>query len=177
MLAKTGLTIREHQKRTVASYHKLTKLAPSIPWVPVLQGWQLDDYLNHVTMYRKSGVTLSALPLVGLGSVCRRQSAEIGAATWIVSALSGLGIRLHAFGFKLTGLRACAHWLTSADSMAWSDQARKESAYLPGCTHGGLKYRPRLKRVDYGNCANCLKYALQWREKVEEAIRCQSIPN
>ena len=42
MLAKTGLTVAEHQARTVANYLELRSLAPELPFVPVLQGWSLD---------------------------------------------------------------------------------------------------------------------------------------
>ncbi len=40
MLKRTGLSVREHQRRTVASYLDLRSLAPEVPWVPVLQGWR-----------------------------------------------------------------------------------------------------------------------------------------
>ena len=43
MLAKTGLTVAEHQARTVANYLELRSLAPELPFVPVLQGWSLDN--------------------------------------------------------------------------------------------------------------------------------------
>jgi len=45
MLAKTGLTVAVHQARTVANYLALRDLAPDLPFIPVLQGWRLDDYL------------------------------------------------------------------------------------------------------------------------------------
>src|SRR5215471_2669689 len=74
MLAKTGLTIAQHQVRTVANYLDLRGLAPDLPFVPVLQGWELADYLRCIDLYLAAGVELSACRLVGLGSVCRRQS-------------------------------------------------------------------------------------------------------
>lgn len=39
MLARTGLSVDEHQRRTVANYLELRQIAPEIPWIPVLQGW------------------------------------------------------------------------------------------------------------------------------------------
>ena len=155
----TGLSVRKHQDLTVNNYLSLTALAPDIPWVPVLQGWEFDDYLRHLEDYRAAGVDLGGRPLVGLGSVCRRQ--DTGMAEELIRHLHGLGLRIHGFGFKLLGLARAACWLASSDSMAWSLSARREDP-LPGCEHS--------------SCANCLRYALAWREKalgvIAAAERC-----
>ena len=47
MITKTGLSIAAHQVRTVANYLELRSLAPDLPFVPVLQGWERDDYLGE----------------------------------------------------------------------------------------------------------------------------------
>lgn len=148
IVAKTGFSVREHQRRTIANFHLLRQLAPDIPWMPVIQGWQKEDYLRHVEDYRDSGIDLTAQPLVGVGSICRRQATEEAAE--IVQALYQLGLRLHLFGFKLQGLKLAARFASSSDSMAWSFSARKGDR-LAGCSHK--------------KCSNCLAYALQWREK------------
>jgi hypothetical protein len=149
MLAKTGLTVAEHQLRTVENYLELRGLAPDLPFVPVLQGWSLDDYLRCVDLYYElANVDLVAEPLVGVGSVCRRQATrEIEA---IVHTLASLGIHLHGFGVKAGGLVRYADCLASADSLAWSFEARR-AAPLAGCSHA--------------NCANCLRYAAAWRAR------------
>jgi hypothetical protein len=150
VLARTGLTLAEHQARTVANYLQLRDLAPDLPFIPVVQGWTAGDYLRCVDRYATAGVDLSRCPLVGVGSVCRRQSTvQVGD---ILTALHQAGVaRLHGFGFKTLGLARHGALLTSADSMAWSAQARREPA-LPGCTHR--------------SCANCSHYALRWRTRV-----------
>jgi hypothetical protein len=153
MLQRTGLSVPEHQRRTVANYLELRSLAPTVPWVPVLQGWAWADYLRHADDYAAAGVDLSACPTVGLGSVCRRQDTTM--AEELIAHLAGRGLRLHGFGFKLLGLRRCARHLASADSMAWSFAARR-SPPLPGCTHR--------------SCANCPRYALTWRRRVTERV-------
>lgn len=146
MLTKTGLTVAEHQARTVGSLLELRALAPHLPWVPVIQGFTAADYLTCIDRYHAAGVDLTTEPLVGLGSVCRRQATtEI---TALVTELTGQGLRLHGFGVKTGGLDRYGPLLASADSMAWSFAARHRPA-LPGCTHT--------------NCANCLRYALAWR--------------
>lgn len=124
-LARTGLSIAEHQRRTIVSYETLLELAPEVRWVPALQGRSLSDYMRHLEDYKRAGHDLLALDLVGLGSVCRRQAtAEIVA---LVRGLASTGLRLHGFGVKSTGLELISDALVSADSMAWSFEGRVET--------------------------------------------------
>ena len=153
MLAKTGLTVVEHQERTVANLLELRAQAPDLPFVPVLQGWSRDDYHRCVELYDRTGIDLIAEPLVGLGSVCRRQAT--GEIEVIVHSLAALGIRLHGFGVKAGGLARYADCLVSADSLAWSFEARRAPA-LPDCRHA--------------NCANCFRYAIAWRQRTLERL-------
>lgn len=135
ILNKTGLDIAEHQARTVRSYQNLRELNTGLPFVPVLQGFELDDYRRCRDLYEAAGFDLAALPVVGIGSVCRRQ--HTAQAERIIRALTAEGLSLHGFGFKLDGLARCSDVLTSADSLAWSDGARKE----------GLAERRRLAQL------------------------------
>jgi hypothetical protein len=151
MVASTGLTVEEHQRRTVISYLELMGLAPEVPWVPVLQGWEADDYLRCAEMYAAAGVDLERLAVVGLGSVCRRQ--HMREAERIVRRLAPL--RLHGFGVKTTGLARFADALVSSDSLAWSAGARRQPP-LPGCPHR--------------NCANCPRWALAWRQRIIDLL-------
>jgi hypothetical protein len=153
--------IMTHQLRTVQSWCDLNGIAPELPWVPVLQGWEHDDYIRHYWMYQKyAGVDLASLPLVGLGSVCRRQNTDM--AEGLIRELHGMGVRVHGFGFKVEGLRRCARYLASADSLAWSFAGRRvwnaEKRRLCGGTHRG-------------GCANCRPWAEQWRGNVLASIR------
>jgi hypothetical protein len=135
-------------------------LAPDLPFIPVVQGYTRDDYLRCVDLYTRAGVNLATQPLVGLGSVCRRQgTAE---AHVIISALHRQGIaRLHGFGVKTLGLVRYGHLLNSADSLAWSYDAFQLHRPAPGCP--GKIRRPG---EPVKNCANCLHYALSWRERL-----------
>lgn len=161
VLAKTGKSIAEHQELSTASYLDLTWIAPDVPWCPVVQGWHPDDYLAHIDLYRSAGVNLTSLPIVGVGSVCRRQGTR--EVRDIFAGLRGLGLNLHGFGLKVQGLRRCARMLESADSLAWSFRARKERRPMDGCTHS--------------SCANCLRFALAWRKEVlSEIARPQAMP-
>lgn len=124
-LELTGFTVEEHQRRTVQSWLDLRRIAPDLPWVPVLQGFTRAEYLRCVEMYAAAGTDLTALPTVGIGSVCRRE--DTAEAEAIIRELAGMGLRLHGFGFKLGGLERCRDVLASADSLAWSDGARRKA--------------------------------------------------
>lgn len=156
--AKTGLTVAEHQHRTVDNYLRLRDLDPDLPIIPVVQGWTAYDYLRCVDLYTAAGVDLTRQSLVGVGSVCRRQST--GDAQEILVTLHRAGVtRLHGFGFKVLGLARHGDLLASADSMAWSAQARRQPP-LPGC-------------LGHLNCANCRRYALRWRHNLLASV-CRS---
>lgn len=161
-LDATGLNVATHQIRTAESYIALRDHAPDLPWMPVLQGWESDDYLRCIGLYFDRGVDLSTLPRVGVGSVCRRQAHLAGAA--IIRRIAEVlpGIKLHAFGFKLDGLRRVSSILASSDSMAWSANARHRAKPLDECLHN-----PKVK---HKNCANCLPFALRWRDMVVAGI-------
>lgn len=145
ILGKTGLTVAGHIDRTVRSYTELMTIAPDVPWAPVLQGWDLRDYVSCVEAYGREGVDLTSLPIVGVGSVCRRQATR--EAVSILKELSSYGIRLHGFGFKLKGVRLAREFLVSADSLAWSYDARRA---------------PPIAGHMHKNCANCAEYAANW---------------
>jgi hypothetical protein len=154
----TGLSVREHLERTVANGLELRRLAPDLPFIYVLQGWKLSDYHLCVRMYEQAGVDLTAEAVVGVGSVCRRQSTdEIGE---IMGELSSLGLKLHGFGVKTKGLAKYAEHLTSADSLAWSTRGRNAGP----CSHTGAVTE-----------ANCPTFALGWRRRILETLNTQRL--
>lgn len=75
-IARTGLSVREHQRRTIDNFQELQDLWPGpdwdVPYVPVLQGWTPDDYRRCVDMYYAAGVDLSDCFLVGVGTMKHR---------------------------------------------------------------------------------------------------------
>tara|TARA_R110002051_G_scaffold247875_1_gene307362 strand:+ start:1130 stop:1888 length:759 start_codon:yes stop_codon:yes gene_type:complete len=144
-LEATGLSISDHQRRTTDNFLELRELMGPLV-IPVVQGWERDDYLRHVDQYQAAGVTLADEERVGVGSICRRHAdQQIGA---ILHALQPL--RLHAFGVKGSAFAHYRDWITSADSMAWSATARRGNIRLPGCQHRG-------------RCSHCSRWALRWR--------------
>lgn len=153
-LKATGLSIAKHQELTTTNFVELRSIDPSIPFVPVLQGWDADDYLRHADAYGRAGVDLSS-GIVGVGTVCRRQGTRTAVA--ILGRISRHipGISLHGFGFKKQGVAAASKLLASSDSLSWSYCARREEP-LPGHKHKA--------------CNNCLEYALAWRASLVDAL-------
>lgn len=156
MLKKTGLSVREHQIRTIESYTELRYIAPDITWMPVLQGYSQDDYLRCLDMYAERDDYLDQGQLVGLGSICKRQASQQIAN--IISDLAKLNLKLHGFGLKAQGLRKSWTNLASSDSMAWASAARLGKLRLPDCTHKS-KY-----------CTSCRDFALLWRQMVLDQL-------
>ncbi len=165
VLARTdGKTVRDHQRLTVANHVELCKLWPehsdaSCPISPTVQGYTAAEYRDCLTMYSDAGVDLAAAPVVGVGSVCRRQHLDEirGVFESILEAKPDLEGKLHGFGVKNRGLGAYGELLGSADSMSWSVNARKNPR-LPGCTHK--------------SCSNCILWAMRWRRNIVAGAWC-----
>lgn len=149
----TGLTLLDHQKLTVESYFTLSQMEPSLPWLPVVQGFTEDEYLRCVEMYEEGGLRLEG-KWVGVGSVCRRQGTNEIAS--VLKTLHSKGLLLHGFGVKVYGLEKAAQYLHSADSMAWSFGARRGKK-MQICIDTGATHR---------NCASCHHYALDWLDRL-----------
>lgn len=144
VLRKTGLTVDEHQRRTVANFLELRALAPDLPIAPVLQGWTSASYLDCAELYERAGVDLSAEPVVGVGSVCRRQDTHL--LLRVAIRLEDLGLRnLHGFGLKKTGLTSISGSVfRSADSLAWSLNERKNRTGLQNDFDTALAWREEV---------------------------------
>lgn len=151
MLDRTGMNVDRHQGLTVENVSLLREHAPDVPWIPVLQGWTLDDYVDCFERYSLAGIDLADEPIVGVGSVCRRQGTE--EIEEIFDKLTGADIACHGFGVKTQGLVRYAHLLASADSMAWSYNARRNPP-LPS------------HEVKHKHCQNCMTFALYWRARL-----------
>lgn len=123
-IQRTGLSVSEHQRLTIERYDALLQLCESAPIMPVLQGYAPDEYVQHIAEY---GERLQPGMWVGVGSVCKRNAAPASILR-VLQAIHNAkpGLRLHAFGLKITSLRvpAVRSRIFSADSMAWCYNAR-----------------------------------------------------
>lgn len=164
ILAKTGLTVGEHQDRTVANYLELTarwyehfRTLGRSKFVPTLQGDEPWQYVACIEKYRRAGVDLLAGP-VGVGSLCRRQSTReiVAIINAIVAAVPGINI--HAYGVKTLGIRQVGHLIGTSDTESWAREARWGEP-LPACVGTHRK------------CTQCLDYALAWRDRLIHSFR------
>ncbi len=124
IVAKTGLSVSEHQRLTIERYTMLIRLVHEVYIMPVLQGYAVAEYVQHLRDY---GDRLALGAWVGVGSICKRNSnpATIEAIVVAIKA-ERPDLRLHGFGIKATALSVASvrDRLFSADSMAWSFAAR-----------------------------------------------------
>lgn len=144
VLEITGLTGAEHQRLTIERYDRL-RAATDAPLMPVLQGFKPEEYRSHLRDY---GIRITDGMRVGVGSVCKRNSHP----AVIEHILRGIkadrpDIRLHGFGLKLTALHrpAIRNLLFSADSMAWSFNARKNGRNAHDWREAA-NYRDRIEK-------------------------------
>jgi hypothetical protein len=156
----TGMTVDEHLERTVQSVLDLRALLAPHGLAglvcPVIQGYEPEEYSRCAELYARAGIDLAAEPIVGLGSVCRRQDTDA-----IIDVAAGFvqdGIRLHGFGVSTRGLNRLAPLLASCDSMAWSLSARMED-------------RAISRDCDHRRCVTCPTYAMAWRQQLLDRLR------
>ncbi|WP_436318571.1 DUF7221 family queuine tRNA-ribosyltransferase-like protein [Streptomyces nodosus] len=160
MVAKTGLSVARHIDLTVGNFIDLMSIDDSLAIYPTVQGWKVPDYVRCVEEYERRGIDLKAFPWVGVGSVCRRTNVRDVYA--ILSTLADMGLRLHGYGLKGDALATCAEFLASADSLAWSADAR----------WAATKTGPLPEWVGkHKSCSNCIRWAMRWRERIIASVR------
>lgn len=142
ILEKTGLTVKDHQELTIQRFDKIRSLT-DFPIMPVIQGYEIDDYLDHIKMY---GNRLSGR--VGVGSLCKRNRDVKKIETILFEIKKKIPhCQLHGFGLKKTALfsglvRKC---LYSCDSMAWDYEARRKNY---GKNPNSMRYPYAYKLID-----------------------------
>jgi len=156
LLKKHDLTAKQNIQRTVDNHIVLMDLLPeyqiiSQP-VPVIQGWQKEDYLDCIDAFNDAGLMSDYM---AIGSVCRRTAVD-NIHKIIVAIRDAIPswIKLHGFGVKLTALSDLAIWnaLYSVDSGAWDYTARwnklRGRKSLPDASlHAAIDYIEKVKRV------------------------------
>jgi hypothetical protein len=167
ILAKTGLTVEQHQRLTIERYDLLLALKPLTYILPVLQGYSPREYVAHIRSYADR---LRDGAWVGVGSVCKRNSTPRSVLR-VLQAIHAErpDLRLHGFGLKLTALQdvRVVRLLHSCDSMAWSFNARRQ-----GQDANGLK-----EALVYNN--RVLDILLSFRETINATLsppRCNDAP-
>lgn len=111
-------TNRDRIQATVENALACINAAPSLPWLPVVQGWTLPEYDYCIQLYQEAGISLNS---AGLGTMCGRKP---GAGIRILRALGYRypQNRWHVFGMHLWILKNpfAAAVVQSWDSYAWN---------------------------------------------------------
>lgn len=127
-IARTPAWVRVRQAETIRLLGECEAVARRrgvVPPVPVLQGWTPDDYAWHAEQ-----LYLADRPLVGVGSMCRRNLHGPAGLLAVLDALDAVlpaACKLHLFGVKGSALAVLGHHrrVASVDSMAWDAAARR----------------------------------------------------
>jgi hypothetical protein len=102
---------------TVQKAAEAIQRRPEVRWWPVLQGWNLRDYLRCWELYEKAKIAPKAV-----GTLCRRNQAKQIAQIMAAIQAERPGFRYHLFGVKLSALKEAPIRQTAAsiDTAAWS---------------------------------------------------------
>jgi len=125
LLKKLGRSVEKHQKMTIEKHIKLLDIFES--WgkniqsqpVPVVQGYEVVDYLNHLDQLKEHGLIRDYL---AIGSLCNRGSPnEIRRIILTIRREISSHVKLHGFGVKKSVLKYSdiLESLNSADSLAY----------------------------------------------------------
>ena len=157
IIEKTRLTKKDHQRNSTLSYLSMLEKTPRV--APVLQGYEVKDYIEHAEEYEAVGVDMSQV--FGIGSVCRRSMTDEPLKIILSLKERWPNIKLHAFGLKNVAFknREVVENLWSADSMAWSYWARR---------HKPFSCEPCIRPTR--SCGNCYIAIEIWLEKLYKKL-------
>lgn len=127
-VAETAGIVRERQQKTTEMAYQFYRdyKGTSWAWVPTIQGWEVQDYVNHARemkpiindLRRTQGVNFR----VGIGTLCARADASM--IHKIVGAVSQElpDTPFHLWGVKLGALKSSLYLpqVISVDSAAWN---------------------------------------------------------
>jgi hypothetical protein len=146
MLARTGLTVADHQRLTVERYDSLLASDVGVYVMPVLQGYDPQEYVDHIVMY---GDRLAHGAWVGVGSVCKRNG-NVRAIESVLLAIHSArpDLKLHGFGLKKTALGSglVDRLLHTADSMAWSFAERRMRTGKQNDWRAAVRFKGEIDR-------------------------------
>jgi len=96
----------------------------SLPWVPVIQGYTIDEYLTCLDLYYESGIESFYW---AIGSICSRKGHNLQMRNIVVTIAKRLEpeCKLHAFGLGIKFLYDPQIFsnIYSSDSAAWNYRA------------------------------------------------------
>jgi len=177
VLEENGRTVRDHLEATTRKHRNLLGLLPEFDIqaqpVSVIQGWELEDYLEHLEMLKQHDLLTD---YVAVGSVCRRNQDE--KIQRIINEIhKRIGDRkLHAFGVKSNILRFSdmREKMDSADSNAFDMAARYSDNKVDGrgfqnCALEYLKFKKNINSMLSSNSKVSIDESQQRLEEVRSS--------
>lgn len=131
VLDKHDRTVADHQRMTTEAHKKLLGVIEQrdvrAEWYPVVQGYEISEYLEHLDELRSEGLIDNRL---AIGSICGRETVE--EIEDIITAINAKvpDVKLHGFGVKQPALLqndTVISKLDSADSQAYNIRGMYES--------------------------------------------------
>lgn len=124
LLEAKDWSVEDNIERTVENAEKCMKHEIKGEWMPVIQGYSVEDYKKCVDKYLEKGL-LENVKRVAIGSVCVRNRPtkieEIVNEVADYLAENGIYVEIHLFGLSLRAVKRIDVWrrITSVDSGAW----------------------------------------------------------
>jgi len=128
---KPGI-VRDRQQLTTGMAYRFWDDYRGVPWVwvPTVQGWEVADYRRHAREMKplidEMRLHYAGRPFrVGIGTLCRRASAEMIRQVVNVVVTELGDVPVHLWGVKLGYLQsseAMPEQIISVDSAAWNDR-------------------------------------------------------
>ena len=117
-------TNEERIQKTVSNAVECFQYDETIPWLPVIQGYTIDEYLYCVDLYKEVGITSDYW---AIGSICSRKGFPHKIRRIITTIADIVPHKIHAFGLSLTYLYdpQIFNNIYSSDSAAWVYGATK----------------------------------------------------
>ena len=112
-------TNKDRIEATVRNAVECIDADPNLPWIPVIQGFSLEEYLHCVDLYEQVGIRLD---YIAVGSVCARKGNLHSIRRILTKIRDRTKARLHSFGLSLTYLKDSQihNAVYSSDSAAWN---------------------------------------------------------
>ena len=112
-------TNKERIQKTVSNAVECFQADGNLPWIPVIQGYTIEEYLSCIQLYEDVGIPLD---YIAVGSLCSRKGNLHEIRKILTTIKQRTGAKLHSFGLSLVYLKdpIIFNTLYSSDSAAWN---------------------------------------------------------
>ena len=118
------MTNKERIDKTISNAVECFQADRKIPWLPVIQGYEIDEYSSCIDQYKDVGIKSDYW---AIGSLCSRKGQKMKIRNIVSSIVEYTGdVKLHSFGLTLSYLSdpQIFNSIYSTDSSSWNYRAR-----------------------------------------------------